>query len=179
MPMGCSPGMQILHTLYHTDENILLGAPTGSGKTISAELTILRAFTAHPGQKVIYIAPLKVRVCLLIRLHSACLLSQMQQQARATLRHLSVLHKGDTRSVFAVSDFVTCLGRIIYCCDRSYNTLLSYSWLLQALVRERMEDWGNGLCKVLNKKLVELTGDITPDIRCSSLNIAFCSQAPA
>jgi len=36
----------------------------------------------------------------------------------------------------------------------------------QALVRERMEDWGNGLCKVLNKKLVELTGDITPDIRC-------------
>jgi len=38
----------------------------------------------------------------------------------------------------------------------------------QALVRERMEDWGNGLCKVLNKKLVELTGDITPDIRCGT-----------
>ena len=35
----------------------------------------------------------------------------------------------------------------------------------QALVRERMEDWGNGLCRVLGKKLVELTGDITPDIR--------------
>ena len=53
--------MQILHTLYHTDENVLLGAPTGSGKTISAELTILRAFAAHPGQKIIYIAPLKAR----------------------------------------------------------------------------------------------------------------------
>ena len=52
---------QVLHTLYHTDENVLLGAPTGSGKTISAELTILRAFSAHPGQKIIYIAPLKAR----------------------------------------------------------------------------------------------------------------------
>lgn len=39
---------------------------------------------------------------------------------------------------------------------------------LQALVRERMEDWGRGLCKVLGKKLVELTGDVTPDIRCDA-----------
>jgi len=77
MQTGCWDGAQILHTLYHTDENILLGAPTGSGKTISAELTILRAFTAHPGQKVIYIAPLKVRVCVLIRLHTALPLLSM------------------------------------------------------------------------------------------------------
>ena len=62
-----TPGAQVLHTLYHTDENVLLGAPTGSGKTISAELTILRAFTAHSGQKIIYIAPLKVRRLLLIQ----------------------------------------------------------------------------------------------------------------
>ena len=48
--------------LYHSDESVLLGAPTGSGKTISAELAMLRAFTAHPGAKVIYIAPLKVRM---------------------------------------------------------------------------------------------------------------------
>ncbi len=51
---------QIFHTMYHSDENVLLGAPTGSGKTISAELAILHCFTAHPGRKVIYIAPLKV-----------------------------------------------------------------------------------------------------------------------
>ena len=51
---------QAFHTLYHTDENVLLGAPTGSGKTISAELAMLRVFRAHPGMKVIYIAPLKV-----------------------------------------------------------------------------------------------------------------------
>ena len=29
----------------------------------------------------------------------------------------------------------------------------------QALVRERIKDWGQGLCKSLGKKLVELTGD--------------------
>jgi len=51
---------QAFHTLYHTDESVLLGAPTGSGKTISAELAMLRVFRAHPGMKVIYIAPLKV-----------------------------------------------------------------------------------------------------------------------
>ena len=51
---------QAFHTLYHTDESVLLGAPTGSGKTISAELAMLRAWRAHPGGKVIYIAPLKV-----------------------------------------------------------------------------------------------------------------------
>lgn len=36
----------------------------------------------------------------------------------------------------------------------------------QALVRERMEDWGKGLCRALGKKIVELTGDFTPDVRC-------------
>lgn len=29
---------------------------------------------------------------------------------------------------------------------------------LKALVRERMNDWGKGMCKALGKKLVELTG---------------------
>ena len=52
--------LQAFHTLFHTDENVLLGAPTGSGKTISAELTMLHAFNVHPGQKIIYVAPLKV-----------------------------------------------------------------------------------------------------------------------
>ena len=36
---------------------------------------------------------------------------------------------------------------------------------MQALVRERIKDWGRGLCAALGKRLVELTGDITPDLR--------------
>ena len=84
---------QVFHTLYHTDKNVLLGAPTGSGKTICSELAIFQAFDKHPGKKIVYIAPLK------------------------------------------------------------------------ALVNERVKDWRKGLCKKLNKKLVELTGDFTPDIQ--------------
>ena len=46
---------------------MLLGAPTGSGKTISAELAMLRVFNHYPGQKIIYIAPLKVGTGLMHR----------------------------------------------------------------------------------------------------------------
>ncbi|TMW51086.1 hypothetical protein DOY81_003817 [Sarcophaga bullata] len=53
---------QIFHCLYHTDNNVLLGAPTGSGKTIVAEIAIFRAFNKTPKAKVVYIAPLKALV---------------------------------------------------------------------------------------------------------------------
>lgn len=49
----------MFHTLYHTDSNCLVGAPTGSGKTIISELAMLRVFKETPKKKVIYIAPLK------------------------------------------------------------------------------------------------------------------------
>ncbi|KAL4657484.1 activating signal cointegrator 1 complex subunit 3 [Arapaima gigas] len=84
---------QIFHTLYHTDSNVLLGAPTGSGKTIAAELAIFRVFNKYPSSKAVYIAPLK------------------------------------------------------------------------ALVRERIEDWKIRMEEKLGKKVVELTGDVTPDMR--------------
>uniref|UniRef100_H3CHL6 Activating signal cointegrator 1 complex subunit 3 n=1 Tax=Tetraodon nigroviridis TaxID=99883 RepID=H3CHL6_TETNG len=84
---------QIFHTLYHSDTNVLLGAPTGSGKTIAAELAMFRVFNQYPASKVVYIAPLK------------------------------------------------------------------------ALVRERMEDWKVRMEEKLGKKVVELTGDVTPDMR--------------
>uniref|UniRef100_A0AAY4D056 Activating signal cointegrator 1 complex subunit 3 n=1 Tax=Denticeps clupeoides TaxID=299321 RepID=A0AAY4D056_9TELE len=87
---------QIFHTLYHTDTNVLLGAPTGSGKTIAAEMAIFRVFNKYPTSKVVYIAPLK------------------------------------------------------------------------ALVRERMEDWKVRIEEKLGRKVVELTGDVTPDMRAVS-----------
>ncbi|KAM7382305.1 hypothetical protein PAMP_002043 [Pampus punctatissimus] len=84
---------QIFHTLYHTDTNVLLGAPTGSGKTIAAEIAMFRVFNKYPASKVVYIAPLK------------------------------------------------------------------------ALVRERIEDWKIRIEEKLGRKVVELTGDVTPDMR--------------
>ncbi|KAI1381754.1 Sec63-domain-containing protein [Hypoxylon crocopeplum] len=84
---------QIFHTLHHTPANVLLGSPTGSGKTVAAELAMWWAFRERPGSKVVYIAPMK------------------------------------------------------------------------ALVRERVKDWGARLSGPLGLKLVELTGDNTPDTR--------------
>ena len=50
---------QVFHCLYHNDVNCLVGAPTGSGKTVCSELAMLRVFNEYPGGKVVYIAPLK------------------------------------------------------------------------------------------------------------------------
>ena len=43
---------QIFFNLFHTDENVLLGAPTGSGKTIAAEFAMFRVFNEYPRGKV-------------------------------------------------------------------------------------------------------------------------------
>ncbi|XGW28221.1 hypothetical protein V3C99_008208 [Haemonchus contortus] len=53
---------QVFHCLYNTDENALIGAPTGSGKTLCAELAIFRLLLNYPGRKCVYIAPLKALV---------------------------------------------------------------------------------------------------------------------
>jgi activating signal cointegrator complex subunit 3 len=51
---------QIFHVLYHTDTNVLVGSPTGSGKTVTAELAILRMLNCSgQGAKAVYVAPLK------------------------------------------------------------------------------------------------------------------------
>ena len=44
---------QLFHIMYHSDHNVLLGAPTGSGKTIAAELAIFRVFRDYPKDKVL------------------------------------------------------------------------------------------------------------------------------
>eukprot|EP00976_Prorocentrum_cordatum_P072464 1180724-Prorocentrum_minimum.AAC.2 len=36
---------------------------------------------------------------------------------------------------------------------------------LKALVKERITDWRKNLCPTLKKRMVELTGDFTPDMR--------------
>jgi len=83
---------QVFHVAYHTDTNMLVGAPTGSGKTATAELALMRMFKAHPTSKAVYVAPLK------------------------------------------------------------------------ALARERLSDWRKKFGGMLNKSVLELTGDFTPDM---------------
>uniref|UniRef100_A0AAF5PWB9 U5 small nuclear ribonucleoprotein 200 kDa helicase n=1 Tax=Wuchereria bancrofti TaxID=6293 RepID=A0AAF5PWB9_WUCBA len=53
---------QVFYCLYNTDQNALIGAPTGSGKTLCAELAMYRIFREYPAKKCVYIAPLKALV---------------------------------------------------------------------------------------------------------------------
>ena len=49
----------VFNTLYNTDENVLIGAPTGSGKTICAEFAVLRMLTLNPEGRCVFISPLE------------------------------------------------------------------------------------------------------------------------
>lgn len=50
---------QVFNTVYKRDDNMLVAAPTGSGKTVIAELAIMRMLQQHPNGRCVYIAPLE------------------------------------------------------------------------------------------------------------------------
>ena len=50
---------QTFHTLFNSDDNVLVGAPTGSGKTICAEFAILRMLQQTPGGRAVLVTPLQ------------------------------------------------------------------------------------------------------------------------
>lgn len=48
---------QVFTAVYNGDDNIFIGAPTGSGKTICAEFAILRMLSQDPDSRCVYITP--------------------------------------------------------------------------------------------------------------------------
>jgi len=48
---------QTFNSLYSTDDNVFVGAPTGSGKTVCAEFAILRHWSKPEIGRAVYIAP--------------------------------------------------------------------------------------------------------------------------
>jgi pre-mRNA-splicing helicase BRR2 len=52
---------QTFNALYETDSNVLLCAPSGSGKTVCAELALFRLLQNSADGKCVYIASRKVR----------------------------------------------------------------------------------------------------------------------
>ena len=50
---------QVFNSLYTTDDNVFVGAPTGSGKTICGEFALLRTFSQNEAARCVYLAPKK------------------------------------------------------------------------------------------------------------------------
>lgn len=48
---------QVFGHLFNSDDNIFVGAPTGSGKTVCAEFAILRHWSSGSSGRIVYIAP--------------------------------------------------------------------------------------------------------------------------
>ncbi len=53
---------QCFKTVFKTDDSVFIGAPTGSGKTVLAELAIMRAISRDSKAKCVYVAPLEALV---------------------------------------------------------------------------------------------------------------------
>lgn len=53
---------QIFQTAFNTDDNFFVGAPTGSGKTMLAEIALMRHWMKEEPGRVVYIAPLQEMV---------------------------------------------------------------------------------------------------------------------
>lgn len=51
--------LSVFNTMYNSDENVLIGAPTGSGKTICAEFAVLRLLQQIPDCRCVYVTPLQ------------------------------------------------------------------------------------------------------------------------
>ncbi|XP_071957394.1 U5 small nuclear ribonucleoprotein 200 kDa helicase-like [Antedon mediterranea] len=49
---------QVFNAVYNGDENVFVGAPTGSGKTIIAECAILRILMQNPDSRCVYVTPM-------------------------------------------------------------------------------------------------------------------------
>ncbi|EWC48033.1 pre-mRNA-splicing factor brr2 [Drechslerella stenobrocha 248] len=48
---------QVFNSLFSTDDNVFVGAPTGSGKTVCAEFALLRHWSKKEPGRAVYIAP--------------------------------------------------------------------------------------------------------------------------
>ncbi|XP_067656314.1 U5 small nuclear ribonucleoprotein 200 kDa helicase-like isoform X1 [Haliotis asinina] len=50
---------QVFNSIYNSDDNVFIGAPTGSGKTICGEFAILRMLSQTPDGRCVYVAPME------------------------------------------------------------------------------------------------------------------------
>uniref|UniRef100_A0A914CEE6 Activating signal cointegrator 1 complex subunit 3 n=1 Tax=Acrobeloides nanus TaxID=290746 RepID=A0A914CEE6_9BILA len=94
---------QVFFCLYNTDNNALIGAPTGSGKTLCAELAMFRVLKNKPGKKCVYIAPLKA----LVRERVLDWRKKFDEKMKIKIVEVSGDHTPDLRTLEAASILIT------------------------------------------------------------------------
>ena len=58
---------QVFQALYTSDENVFIGAPTGSGKTICAEFALMQLWSKSESLRAVCIEPYQEMVDLRVR----------------------------------------------------------------------------------------------------------------
>ncbi|KAF2071489.1 hypothetical protein CYY_007184, partial [Polysphondylium violaceum] len=58
---------QVFNCIYQSNESAFIASPTNSGKTVIAELAVIRAFQQKPNGKVVYLAPMQELASLRFR----------------------------------------------------------------------------------------------------------------
>ncbi len=53
---------QVFSSLFSGDDNVFVGAPPGSGKTVCAEFALLRTFAANPEARCVFLIPQQAQV---------------------------------------------------------------------------------------------------------------------
>ena len=91
---------QVYSSLFTTNDNVFVGAPTGSGKTVCAEFAILRHWSSEPKGRAVYIAPLQELVDQKLMDWQARLANvgggkQIVKLIGETTADLRILEKGD------------------------------------------------------------------------------------
>lgn len=66
----------VFNAVYNSDDNVFVGAPTGSGKTICAEFAILRMLLHNSEGRCVYITPMESLAEQVCKLHKCTVVSK-------------------------------------------------------------------------------------------------------
>lgn len=91
---------QVFSSLFSTNDNVFIGAPTGSGKTVCAEFAIMRHWSSQSKGRAVYIAPFQELVDHRLadwqkRLNKIGGGKQILKLTGETTTDLKILEKGD------------------------------------------------------------------------------------
>ncbi|GLH06524.1 Putative U5 small nuclear ribonucleoprotein 200 kDa helicase [Gryllus bimaculatus] len=106
---------QVFNAVYNSDDNIFIGAPTGSGKTTIAEFSVLRLLTQNPEGRCVYLVPREALAELVF--------SDWQQKFGEILAKKVVLLTGETGTDLKL----LAKGQIIICTAEKWD-VLSRRW---------------------------------------------------